>query len=105
MPLSLTDAGSASALVGGGLSGAAWLYCCLRGREGFGGGDIKYLAALAAWLGISSVCLVLWLACALGILAWVFLGCVRRQGGCRFGPCLTAAALAVMAWESNPSVF
>jgi len=92
------SAAGASALAWAGLAGMAWLYRRLRGRDGFGGGDVKCLAALAGWLGLESAAVILWLACALGLL-----GCLGRRGGWRrpypFGPCI---ALAAGAWMLVP---
>ncbi len=84
----------ASVLVWTSLAGLAWLYRRLRGQDGFGGGDLKCLAALAGWLGAEAAFGILWLACVLGLSA-----CLGRRGGWqgpyRFGPCL---ALAAGAW-------
>ncbi len=91
-------AAGASALVWAGLASLAWLYCRVRGRDGFGGGDVKCLAALAGWLGWEAMTGILWLACVLG-LAWAL---VRRGGWHRsypFGPCIALAAGAwLLAW-------
>ncbi|HEX7387008.1 MAG TPA: A24 family peptidase [Castellaniella sp.] len=97
-PLTLTTASSASALVWAGLTAAAGLFYWWRGREGLGAGDIKYLAALAGWVGVPSACLVLWLASLLGGLAWLCSSRIRRQGACAFGPCISVAALPVVLW-------
>lgn len=88
------DAVVACALMGSGLAGAACLYRRVRGRDGFGGGDVKCMAALAGWLGLETAVGILWLACVLGVAA--SLG--RRGGRLRpypFGPCI---ALAAGAW-------
>lgn len=54
-------------LVGGGLFlGLAEGYFKLRGREGMGGGDIKYIAAAGALLGWKQVLLVIFLGSVLG---------------------------------------
>ena len=94
-------AAGASALVWAVLSGMAWLYRCLRGRDGFGGGDVKCLAALAGWLGADAAAGILWLACVLGVC--LSLG---RRGGWRrpypFGPCI---ALAAWVWMLAPRSF
>jgi leader peptidase (prepilin peptidase)/N-methyltransferase len=88
------SAAGASALTWAGLAGAAWLYRRVRGRDGFGGGDVKCLAALAGWFGLEAAAGILWLACVLGLL-----GCLVWRGGWRrpypFGPCI---ALAAGAW-------
>lgn len=54
-------------VVGGGLFlGLAEGYFKLRGREGMGGGDIKYIAAAGALLGWKQVLLVIFLGSILG---------------------------------------
>lgn len=91
-------AAGASALTWLVLTGLAWLYRRWRGRDGFGGGDAKCLAALAGWLGLDAAAGILWLACVLGVLVW--LG--RRHGwhdACPFGPCI---ALAAGLWLLTP---
>lgn len=88
----------ASALAWTGLAGMAWLYRRLRGRDGFGGGDVKCLAALSGWLGLETSAGILWLACVLGLF-----GCLGRRDAWRrpypFGPCI---ALAAAAWVLAP---
>lgn len=94
-PLPLLVASSASALLWAALSSLAVLYRWVRGAEGFGAGDVKYLAALAGWLGILPAVTVLWGACVLGLLMWTWRGGGARQGY-RFGPCMTLVALPVI---------
>lgn len=98
-PLAPHAAVGASLLLWAGLAAAARLYRGVRGRDGFGGGDVKYLAALAAWLGAAPALWVLWLACLLGILAWACIPRLRVAAS-PFGPCLTAAALPVILWPA-----
>lgn len=94
-PQGFGTAAGASALVWAGLAGMAGLYRRLRGRDGFGGGDVKCLAALAGWFGPQAALGILWLACVLGLAT-----CLARRGGWRrpypFGPCIAAAAGAWM---------
>jgi leader peptidase (prepilin peptidase)/N-methyltransferase len=47
----------------------AWVYRRLRGRDGLGLGDAKLLAALAAWVGLNDLPLILLLASCLGLAA------------------------------------
>jgi leader peptidase (prepilin peptidase) / N-methyltransferase len=92
----------AGALVGGGLFyGIMWIYEKLTGKMGMGGGDVKLLALIGAFLGLKSLPLVILVSAALGSL--VGIGAVLiagnwRQGGWRvtaipYGPFLAAAAL------------
>lgn len=96
-PQGLPDALCASIAVWGGLAAAAGLYRRVRGRDGFGGGDVKCLAMLAGWLGGSAALAILWGASILGLLAWVC------RPGCRlrahpFGPYLALAACPWILW-------
>ncbi len=52
----------------------------LRGEEGLGLGDAKLLGAAGAWLGWPALAPLV-LVAALGALAWVALGAVRRRAG------------------------
>ncbi len=103
-PLEIGVASSASALTWAGLAAAAGLFRRLRGVDGFGGGDIKCLAALAGWLGLVPTLGVLWGACVIGLL-W----CACVPGAWRrphpFGPCIALASVpgllagpAVQSW-------
>lgn len=94
-PLPLLAASSASALSWAGLSAMAAFYRQLRGVDGFGAGDIKYLAALAGWLGVLPALAVLWGACVLGLVVWAGRGAPRGHGY-RFGPWMTVVALPVI---------
>lgn len=46
-----------------------WLYWLMRHREGMGLGDVKLIAMLGAWLGLSGALLTLVLACMAGVVA------------------------------------
>ena len=91
-PLGWTAALSAAISTWAVLTVLAWGYRVVRGQDGFGGGDIKLLALLAAWLGLTVSVLVLWLACLLGLLWWV-VGRGGRRASYPFGPGLALAAL------------
>jgi len=90
------------ALAGGALFyGIMWTYEKLTGKMGMGGGDVKLLALIGAFLGIKSLPFVILVSAALGSL--VGIGAVLitgnwRQGGWRvtdipYGPFLAGAAL------------
>lgn len=77
-----------------------WLYRRVRGHEGLGYGDIKYLAALGAWHGWRMLPQLVLVASLLAGMTWVILGLSARCGGNRkweknnplpFGPFLAAA--------------
>jgi len=85
-------AAGASLAVWAGLASAAGLYRRLRGRDGFGGGDVKCLSMLAGWLGWHAALGILWGASVLGLLWWLCAG-PRRRRSYPLGPCLALASL------------
>ncbi|WP_420383538.1 prepilin peptidase [Novosphingobium sp.] len=74
-------------------------YRRLRHREGLGGGDPKLLGAIGAWLGASSLPVVVLVAALIG-LAWAGLQAARGRpaGGTTPIPLGTMLALAALAW-------
>lgn len=92
----------AGTLVGGGLFySLMWTYEKLTGKMGMGGGDVKLLALIGAFLGIKALPLVILVSAALGSLVGIALVLISGQwrlGGWRataipFGPFLAGAAL------------
>ena len=71
------------------------LHFYLRGVIGIGGGDLKLLAAIGAWVGIENLFLTAALAAILGlILSVLFAILPKREGGYSpFGPSLALAGL------------
>jgi len=95
----------AGALVGGVIFyGLGWVYERMTGKMGLGGGDVKLMALIGAFLGIKALPFVILSSAALGSL--VGLGRVLatgtwRQGGWRaleipYGPFLAGAALVYL---------
>jgi leader peptidase (prepilin peptidase) / N-methyltransferase len=84
-------------LVGGGfLLATAWIYEKITGVEGMGGGDIKLLAMIGAFLGWQSIPLTLFFASLVGSI--VGIGCMLATGAGRrlalpFAPFLCSGAL------------
>ncbi|MEY3903923.1 MAG: hypothetical protein RL189_3229 [Pseudomonadota bacterium] len=77
-------------------------YEVLRGREGLGFGDVKYMALIGAVVGWQGVLIVLGLASILGSLVGIGLGIAKKEGlqtSLPFGPFLAAAALIVCLWQ------
>jgi leader peptidase (prepilin peptidase)/N-methyltransferase len=84
-------------LAGGGfLLATAWIYEKITGVEGMGGGDIKLLAMIGAFLGWPSIPITLFFASLVGSI--VGLGCMLLTGAGRrlalpFAPFLCSGAL------------
>lgn len=73
------------------LTAFAWLFKLLRSIDGIGGGDIKLLAAFAAWLPLSGLPYVLLGGSCLQLFVMLLL----RQKKSSFGPALCIAAVFV----------
>jgi leader peptidase (prepilin peptidase)/N-methyltransferase len=83
---------------------AAWGYYLATGREGLGGGDLKLLGAMGAWIGPVAVPLALFLAAVLGSLVGGVL--ILLRGGSRhlaipFGPFLAAGGWVLFFWKDT----
>lgn len=89
-------------LVGGGILWlVAWAYALATGREGMGGGDIKLLAMIGAFLGWQGVLLSLLLASFIGSIIGVGIMLVRGSDtklAIPFGPFLALGALVALFW-------
>jgi leader peptidase (prepilin peptidase) / N-methyltransferase len=87
-------------LVGGGLLYfIAWISPYLFGKEGMGGGDIKLLAMIGAFLGWKSAILTILLGAAIGALVGIILIGVRvvsKEAYLPFGPFLSLGAGVVI---------
>ncbi len=79
------------AVVGYFLPVIAALLIIWKRPNAFGGGDVKLLTAIGAWLGVESVIAVVLTACVL--FGGYALLCHKRAGA--FGPALSAAAIIV----------
>ena len=95
-PAALSDRTLAAVVAFTSLTGVAWLYRRLRGRDGLGGGDPKLFAALGAWLGLALLPLTLFLAASLGLAAAGAAALMGRRmtaaTAIPFGPFLAMAA-------------
>ncbi|MDO1509576.1 MULTISPECIES: A24 family peptidase [unclassified Neisseria] len=73
-----------------------WLLCyaykLLTGKIGMGGGDFKLLAALGAWLGVSVLPVLIFMAALTGVVAAVIMRVAKGQQFA-FGP-----SLAIAGW-------
>lgn len=92
-------------LLGGGmLLLVAWAYERCTGREGMGGGDIKLLAMIGAFVGWSGVPVTLFVGAFLGSLWGVVLILVRRvdtKYALPFAPFLCTGALFYLVWGTG----
>ncbi len=84
---------------GGSLFLVAWGYQLLTKRDGMGGGDIKLLAMIGAFIGWQGVLMTIFVASFTGTLAGVAL--ILRRGGdmklaVPFGPFLAVGAVAYL---------
>lgn len=93
MDMGLVPAGESAlgAVVGYFLPTGVSLLIVWRKREAFGGGDIKLLAALGAWLGVEGLLYVI----ALSSVAGIIYALIRRQKSLAFGPMIVAAGIVV----------
>lgn len=92
-------------LVGGGvLYAVASLYFLLRKVDGMGGGDIKLLAMIGAWLGWQSLPFVIFASSLSGSLVGLIAMVYQKKGGrtrIPFGPFLSLAALVYTFYSEN----
>ena len=95
-PHSLLASAASAAVVLVLLGGSAWVFQRIKGDSGIGGGDLKLLAALAAWWGVLGVLYVLlWASVATVVwyLAWRRFKDFGSEAEWPFGPAIVMAAL------------
>lgn len=80
------------ALIGYFLPVIASLFLVWKDKDMFGGGDVKLLAALGAWLGFEKLITVILTA----VVLFGFYSLIRRQRSGAFGPAIAAAAIIVI---------
>jgi leader peptidase (prepilin peptidase)/N-methyltransferase len=92
-------------LVGGGvLYAVAFFYALLRKIDGMGGGDIKLLAMIGAWLGWQSLPFVIFASSTTGAVVGIVAMRRQKKGGqtrIPFGPFLSLAALVYMFYSDK----
>jgi len=82
----------------------AWGYEKLAKREGLGGGDIKLLAMIGAWLGIQSLLIVIIVSSLVGSLIGIGAMIICKKdfkAAIPFGPFLALGALAYLFWGNE----
>ena len=105
----LTSVGVGNAMVGVVLGGGLFLLMAVLSvlilhREGMGGGDIKLIAMIGAFLGWQAVLVTIFLGATLGASVGLGLMLVRRKGRQEplpFGPFLAIGALLAMVWGDS----
>ena len=89
-------------LAGGGtLYLVAWGYQLIARKEGMGGGDIKFLAMIGAFLGWQAIPLVIFLSAALGSVIGLVMILIQKKSrymAIPYGPFLALAALVFLFW-------
>jgi leader peptidase (prepilin peptidase)/N-methyltransferase len=86
-------------LGGGSLFAVAYIYAFLTGKEGMGGGDIKLLAMIGAFLGYKAILPVIFLSSLMGTAVGVPLMFLKKADGglaIPFGPFLAFASLVYL---------
>jgi leader peptidase (prepilin peptidase)/N-methyltransferase len=95
------DAGLGVLAGGGVLLAVAWLYKTFRGQEGMGGGDIKLLAMIGAFLGWQSIFVTLFVGSVIGsiigVVVMLYEGADSKLA-IPFGPFLAGGALVYLFW-------
>jgi leader peptidase (prepilin peptidase)/N-methyltransferase len=92
-------------LLGGGiLYGVAMGYFIATKRDGMGGGDIKLLAMIGAFLGWQSLLFIIFFSSLTGSIVGIFAMLQQGKGGqtkIPFGPFLSIAALVFLFFQQN----
>lgn len=104
LPIGLWDSVLGLLLGGGVLFALAWISPYLFGKEGMGGGDIKLLAMIGAFLGWKAVVLTMLIGAIVGaIIGVTLIGCkiLRRDQYLPFGPFLALGAIVSMFFHQE----
>ncbi len=85
---------------GGSLLAVAWGYYLITRKEGMGGGDIKLLAMIGAFLGWKAIPMVIFISALAGSVIGAVYIAIKRSGdrAIPYGPFLAAAAVVVLFW-------
>ncbi|MGH7231829.1 MAG: prepilin peptidase [Nitrospiraceae bacterium] len=102
LPVGLLDSALGVLIGGGVLWGVAWASPYVFGKEGMGGGDIKLLAMIGAFLGWKATLLTILVGAIAGSVAGVsliLLHVIRRDQYLPFGPFLALGAVISMFYH------
>jgi leader peptidase (prepilin peptidase)/N-methyltransferase len=95
-------------LGGGVLYSIALIYVLLRRQEGMGGGDIKLLAMIGAWLGWQSLPFVIFFSSFTGSIVGLLAMRTQKKGGSTriaFGPFLSCTAIIYLFFSKQILTF
>lgn len=101
---SLFDSVIGAAVGGGVLLAVSLIYKAIRGAEGMGGGDIKLMGMVGAFLGYKLALLTIFIASVGGAIVGLFLSRRAREGmrtALPFGVFLSPAALICLLWGED----
>jgi leader peptidase (prepilin peptidase)/N-methyltransferase len=101
-PQNLLVSAASSTLVLALMGGLAWMFRRIRGGSGIGGGDLKLLAALAAWWGLLGVLYIVFWASVITVvwnLIWRRFRGLSIEAEWPFGPAIVVAALLWGLWS------
>jgi leader peptidase (prepilin peptidase)/N-methyltransferase len=101
---SLTKSLVGMAVGGGTLLGVSAVYKVIRGAEGMGGGDIKLMAMVGAFLGYKLALLTIFLASVGGAVVGVLMSrkaALGMRAALPFGVFLSPAAIVCLLWGEN----
>jgi leader peptidase (prepilin peptidase)/N-methyltransferase len=99
--LALTSVGIINGILGLCLGGGLFLLIALASQGGMGGGDIKLIAMIGAFLGWQAVLVTILFSALLGALVGISLILLKKKGRkdpVPFGPFLAIGALIAMVW-------
>ena len=102
--LCLTQVGIVNALIGMCLGGGLFFLIAVLSHGGMGGGDIKLVAMIGAFLGWQAVLVTIFLGALSGAMVGVSLMLLKRKGRkdpLPFGPFLAVGALIAIVWGQD----
>ncbi len=99
-----TPVGLVDALIGAALGGGLFFLVAVLSRGGMGGGDIKLIAMIGAFLGWQAVLVTIFLAALSGAVIGLALMALKKKGrkdAVPFGPFLAVGAFVAMIWGTD----
>ncbi|MCL4121284.1 UNVERIFIED_CONTAM: hypothetical protein GTU68_009903 [Idotea baltica] len=79
-----------------------WIYKILTGKEGFGYGDFKLLAAIGAWFGYQMLLYTILASCIIGIFMAIIINlCSKRTNTIAFGPSIILATIFYLLTQDS----